>query len=68
MILNEIGKMADLEWIKTIDIWPDMNLELGVFVVKPDHFHAIIIINENEFNKYNSSLSLQIKPSDKPQN
>ena len=68
MILNEIGKIAELEWVKTIDIRPDMNLELGVFVVMPNHFHAIIIINENEFNNHNSSLILQIEPSDKTQN
>lgn len=29
---------------------PDMNLELGKFVVMPNHFHAIIGIGENEYN------------------
>ena len=27
-----------------------MNLELGEFVVMPNHFHGIMIIGENEFN------------------
>ena len=27
-----------------------MNLELGVFVVMPNHFHAILIIGKNKYN------------------
>jgi putative transposase len=29
---------------------PDMNLQMGEFVIMPNHFHAIIIIGENEYN------------------
>ena len=29
---------------------PDMNLQMGEFVVMPNHFHAIIIIGENQYN------------------
>jgi putative transposase len=36
MHLNNIGKIVENEWIKTPDIRPDMNLELGVFVVMPN--------------------------------
>ena len=50
MQLSEIGKIAETEWIKTIELRADMNLELGEFVVMPNHFHGIIIINENQFN------------------
>jgi len=50
MILNELGRIVETEWMKTIEIRPDMNLEFGVFVVMPNHFHAIIIIGENEYN------------------
>ena len=50
MQLNEIGKTAEQEWIKTPGIRPDMNLELGEFVVMPNHFHAIIIIGHNKYN------------------
>lgn len=50
MILSEIGKIAAAEWIKTPDIRPDMNLILGEFVVMPNHFHAIIIIGDNQYN------------------
>ena len=50
MILNELGRIVETEWMKTIEIRPDMNLEFGEFVVMPNHFHAIIIIGKNEYN------------------
>jgi len=50
MFLNNLGSVANEEWIKNPKIRPDMNLELGEFVVMPNHFHAILIIGENNFN------------------
>jgi putative transposase len=50
MILSEIGKIVQSEWLKTPSMRPDMNLELVEFVVMPNHFHAIIYIGANEFN------------------
>ena len=50
MILNDIGKIVEQEWLKSIAMRPDMNLELGNFVVMPNHFHGILIIEKNEFN------------------
>ncbi|OOV27576.1 hypothetical protein BXU11_08900 [Flavobacterium sp. LM5] len=50
MILTDLGKTVEQEWLKTITLRPDMNLELGNFVVMPNHFHAILIIGQNEFN------------------
>ena len=51
MQLSEIGKIAEMEWLKTFELRPDMNLYQGEFVVMPNHFHAIIGIGENEFNR-----------------
>jgi len=48
--LSTLGGMAENEWIKTIEMRPDMNLELGEFVVMPNHFHGIIIIGDNKYN------------------
>jgi REP element-mobilizing transposase RayT len=59
MILNEIGQIAHNEWMKTTEI--RNNVELGEFIVMPDHFHGIIKIlrrgelhspsfNSNELN------------------
>lgn len=50
MVLNDIGEIVETEWLKTFEMRPDMNLELGEFVVMPNHFHAIIGIGENEYN------------------
>lgn len=50
MVLSELGEIAKLEWINTIELRRDMNLEMGEFVIMPNHFHGIIIIGENEFN------------------
>lgn len=62
MILSEIGKIVEQEWIKTPEIRPDMNLELDAFVVMPNHFHAIIIIGENQYNaKLDAQLDAQCR-------
>ncbi|MDM8158642.1 hypothetical protein QUH73_02310 [Labilibaculum sp. K2S] len=50
MILNEIGELAASEWMKTPEIRPDMNLELGEFVIMPNHFHVLITIGKNNYN------------------
>ncbi len=47
---TEIGKFVAQEWIKTPELRPDMNLELGEFVVMPNHFHGIMIIGKNKYN------------------
>lgn len=62
MILNEIGRLTEIEWAKTIEIRQDMNLELGAFVIMPNHFHAIVIIKENEFNNSNNNDGMSNKP------
>ncbi len=50
MELSDIGKIVENEWLKTFEMRPDMNLEMGKFVIMPNHFHAIIGIGENEYN------------------
>lgn len=52
MQLSEIGKIVKTEWIKTFEIRPDMNLQLGEWIIMPNHFHAIIIIGENKYNSH----------------
>lgn len=50
MNLSEIGGIVKSEWNKTFDMRADMNLEMGEYVVMPNHFHAIIGIGENRYN------------------
>lgn len=51
MVESEMGRVVREEWFKTPSIRPDMNISLGEFVVMPDHFHAILDIGVNSFNK-----------------
>jgi hypothetical protein len=50
MVVNEIGKIVEYEWIKTPIMRPDMNLKMREFIVMPNHFHAIVYIGKNQFN------------------
>jgi putative transposase len=50
MELNDLGKVVEMEWLKTKELRPDMNLELGEYVVMPNHFHGIIFIDDNQYN------------------
>ena len=43
MHLNPFGRIAQKEWLKTEQIRDNITLE--EFIVKPDHFHAIISID-----------------------
>jgi len=45
MILNEFGVIAYQEWVHTPGIRPNINL--GSFMIMPDHLHGIIIIRED---------------------
>jgi REP element-mobilizing transposase RayT len=47
---TEIGRIAEMEWLKTIELRSDMNLILDEFVIMPNHIHGIIIIGENQYN------------------
>ncbi len=44
MVLNDLGKIVEDEWLKTKEI--RKNVGLDYFVVMPNHVHGIIIINE----------------------
>jgi len=52
MILNDAGKIVEEEWLSTQSMRADMNIELEIFTVMPNHFHAIISIGQNEFNSF----------------
>ncbi len=50
MKLSKIGEIVECEWLKTVEMQPDMNLWMGEYVVMPNHFHAIVEIGENKYN------------------
>ena len=44
-ILNEFGEIVREEWERTAVVRP--NVELGEYVVMPNHFHGILVFREN---------------------
>lgn len=65
MILNEYGKIVDEEWNKTKKI--RRNIDIDFYVIMPNHFHGIIIINGPE--KTNKSVETHSDASlHKPKN
>lgn len=50
MEYSPIGLIVETEWTKTPALRLDMNLELGEYIVMPNHFHAILIIGINRYN------------------
>ena len=45
MVLNEYGRIVEKEWVRTSDI--RSNVKFDEYVIMPNHFHGILIINDN---------------------
>lgn len=52
--LNDAGKIVADEWIKTAELRHE--IELDAWVVMPDHFHGILIINRGQSNRRGTAL------------
>jgi REP element-mobilizing transposase RayT len=65
MFLNENGTIADNCWSEIVEHFK--NVDLGEFVIMPNHVHGIVIINENAETGYavekGYTLSLQSNSS-----
>ncbi|MDH7462360.1 hypothetical protein QEG73_13760 [Chitinophagaceae bacterium 26-R-25] len=48
---SSIGQFAEETWFETPSLRADMNIELGEFIVMPNHIHGIIMIGGNEYNR-----------------
>lgn len=55
---EEIGIVAQEEWVKTFELRKDMNLTAGAFVVMPDHIHFIIGIGSNPYNTHRPQVGV----------
>ena len=60
MKLNDYGQAVQQEWMHTGDIRP--NVELDEFIVMPNHFHGILVIN-HRMNELRRGV-LQYAPTD----
>ena len=53
MVLNDAGRIAYNEWIKTTEI--RNNVELGEFIVMPNHIHGIIrLLDRGELHSHDN--------------
>jgi len=50
MNLTAIGKCLEEAIIKTPEMRADMNLEIPLYVIMPNHVHLIVVIGNNEYN------------------
>jgi len=57
MILNDIGKIVDAEWLRTKEI--RKNVDLDYYVIMPNHFHGIVILNAQLDVETRCGVSLQ---------
>jgi len=57
MILSEIGKIADQYWNEIPDHFPFV--ELGEFVVMPNHIHGIIVINKPDDGRNHETNNME---------
>ncbi len=65
MVETKLGKVVVDEWIKTPMLRADMNVELGAFIVMPNHFHGIIIIGQNQYNLDGDEVNNTFRPQAK---
>ena len=57
MILSEIGKIVDNEWQKTEKL--RKNVILDEYIIMPNHFHAILFINNSDNVETHCNASLR---------
>ena len=50
MRLSEVGKCLMEQIEKTSQMRPDMNIDIPLFVIMPNHVHLVIFIGNNEYN------------------
>lgn len=62
MYLSNIGILADVFWHEIIN--HSENVELGAFVVMPNHVHGILVLNGNNVERSRRSISNE-EPSSK---
>jgi REP element-mobilizing transposase RayT len=55
VVLSEVGVIVAAEWERTADLRRDVTLD--AFVVMPDHFHALVGLNSNDWDHCNTSLT-----------
>lgn len=50
MTLSEIGDYLKQQILSTPQVRPDMNIEIPVFTIMPNHVHLLVVIGDNVYN------------------
>jgi len=66
MQLNEMGQIAEKEWIKSAEIRKEINMH--EYIIMPNHFHAIVEIIANDTNDGVPVGAYGIRPDEKRTN
>ncbi len=54
MILNQVGKLVKWEWLKSVEIRQEIDLD--EWVIMPNHLHGIVIIDHNNINDKSANI------------
>lgn len=68
MILSDIGKIAQEEWLKSEHV--RQNIKLDVFVIMPNHMHGIVVIDNqgrDALRDVSTGINAETSGSDAPQ-
>lgn len=61
VVLNDLGKIVHTEWERTAAVRP--HVELGAFVVMPNHVHGILVFTDNVMNDVNVGATRRVAPT-----
>lgn len=61
VVLNDFGKIVRAEWERTAAVRP--YVELGAFVVMPNHIHGILVFTDNLMNDVNVGATRRVAPT-----
>ena len=50
MTLSEIGDYLKQQILSTPQVRPDMNIEIPIFTIMPNHVHLLVVIGDNVYN------------------
>ncbi|MFT4521219.1 MAG: putative transposase [Bacteroidia bacterium] len=52
LLPSKLGEIVESEWLRSVNLRPQMNLHLGAYVVMPDHFHGLITFGNVKIAAY----------------
>lgn len=61
MVINELGRIVQDEWVRSAEIRAE--IELGEFVVMPNHFHGIVYIADDRRGDRPVALTMPATPT-----